>query len=64
MPESNFYAEMPPVQSRNFPGYPARMYKIEMCKNWTEVGYCRYGKKCQYAHGCDELNTLTPMQNS
>ena len=27
------------------------MYKRDMCKNWTEAGFCRYGSKCQYAHG-------------
>ena len=27
------------------------MYKRDMCKNWTEAGFCRYGTKCQYAHG-------------
>ena len=32
-----------------------KKYKREMCKNWTEVGFCRYGLKCQYAHGPDEL---------
>ena len=32
------------------------MYKRDMCKNWTEVGFCRYGTKCQYAHGQDELS--------
>jgi len=21
-------------------------YKTEMCKNWIEVGTCRYGNKC------------------
>ena len=26
-------------------------YKTEMCKNWIEIGTCRYGKKCQFAHG-------------
>ena len=26
-----------------------------MCKNWTESGFCRYGLKCQYAHGAEEL---------
>ena len=23
-----------------------KKYKREMCKNWTEVGFCRYGLKC------------------
>ena len=32
------------------------MYKREMCKNWTEAGFCRYGSKCQYAHGAEELS--------
>ena len=32
------------------------MYKRELCKNWQEVGFCRYGGKCQYAHGIDELS--------
>ena len=32
------------------------MYKRELCKNWTEAGFCRYGNKCQYAHGVDELS--------
>ena len=30
-------------------------YKTELCKNWIEVGVCRYEGKCQFAHGEDEL---------
>ena len=30
-------------------------YKTEMCKNWIETKSCRYGKKCQFAHGYEEL---------
>ena len=26
-----------------------------MCKNWIEIGVCRYGSKCQFAHGQNEL---------
>merc|ERR1712113_896371 len=33
-------------------------YKTEMCKNWIENRTCRYGKKCQFAHGYDELATF------
>ena len=32
------------------------MYKRELCKNWAESGFCRFGEKCQYAHGVDELS--------
>jgi hypothetical protein len=36
-------------------------YKTEMCKNWVESdgSYCRYGDKCQFAHGSLEIK-LTP----
>jgi len=30
-------------------------YKTEMCKNWIETNQCRYGSKCQFAHGKEEL---------
>lgn len=33
----------------------ADKFKTEMCKNWIENNECRYGRKCQYAHGKDEL---------
>lgn len=36
-------------------------FKTEMCKNWIEIGTCRYGNKCQFAHGDQELiNKLAP----
>ena len=30
-------------------------YKQELCKNWSEVGYCRYGQRCRFAHGEADL---------
>jgi hypothetical protein len=30
-------------------------YKCEMCRSWTETGTCRYGPRCQFAHGAEEL---------
>jgi hypothetical protein len=31
-------------------------YKTELCRNWVELkGRCRYGEKCQFAHGEEEL---------
>ncbi len=26
-----------------------------MCKNWREKGNCKYGDKCLFAHGTNEL---------
>ena len=34
----------------------ANRFKTEMCKNWSETGFCRYNKKCQFAHGEHELS--------
>ncbi|TMW60452.1 hypothetical protein Poli38472_000494 [Pythium oligandrum] len=31
------------------------LYKTELCKHFNETGACRYGSKCQFAHGEDEL---------
>lgn len=31
------------------------LYKTEMCKNFQETGMCRYGTKCQFAHGSSEM---------
>jgi len=36
---------------------PAR-YKTELCRQFEEHGSCRYGDKCQFAHGAVELRTL------
>ncbi|XP_004617432.1 mRNA decay activator protein ZFP36 [Sorex araneus] len=30
-------------------------YKTELCRTFSESGRCRYGSKCQFAHGLGEL---------
>jgi hypothetical protein len=35
------------------------LYKTELCRSWEEKGTCRYGAKCQFAHGEDELRKVT-----
>ncbi|KAL0142825.1 CCCH-type zinc finger transcription factor [Mucor lusitanicus] len=34
------------------------LYKTECCRNWEEKGHCRYGKRCRYAHGREELRPI------
>jgi len=34
------------------------LYKTELCRTFLEKGSCRYGTKCQFAHGIDELRTV------
>ncbi|XP_061576282.1 mRNA decay activator protein ZFP36L1 [Cololabis saira] len=33
-------------------------YKTELCRSFTENGLCKYGGKCQFAHGAEELRDL------
>lgn len=33
-------------------------YKTELCKSFTETGVCRYGTKCQFAHGKEEIRPI------
>eukprot|EP01132_Coremiostelium_polycephalum_P006073 gene6073-7565_t len=33
-------------------------YKTELCRSFAETGVCRYGFKCQFAHGKDELRPV------
>ncbi|XP_077567594.1 mRNA decay activator protein ZFP36L1b [Stigmatopora nigra] len=34
-------------------------YKTELCRPFEENGSCKYGAKCQFAHGPHELRSLT-----
>ena len=33
-------------------------YKTELCRPFTETGKCKYGDKCQFSHGTNELRIL------
>ncbi|KAK4528863.1 hypothetical protein GAYE_SCF65G6810 [Galdieria yellowstonensis] len=34
------------------------LYKTELCRSFMETGFCRYGGKCQFAHGTEELRQV------
>eukprot|EP01129_Flabellula_baltica_P005567 TRINITY_DN2029_c0_g1_i2.p1 TRINITY_DN2029_c0_g1~~TRINITY_DN2029_c0_g1_i2.p1 ORF type:complete len:215 (-),score=24.64 TRINITY_DN2029_c0_g1_i2:9-653(-) len=34
------------------------LYKTELCRSWMENQTCRYGSKCQFAHGQAELRPV------
>jgi hypothetical protein len=36
-------------------------YKTELCRPFTETGKCKYGDKCQFSHGTNELRI--PMRH-
>jgi len=34
------------------------LYKTELCRSWVESAMCKYGNKCQFAHGRHELRPV------
>ncbi|CCK68179.1 putative mRNA-binding protein CTH1 KNAG_0A05120 [Huiozyma naganishii CBS 8797] len=40
-----------------------QLYKTELCESFTTKGFCKYGNKCQFAHGLHELNFKTFTNN-
>jgi len=34
------------------------LYKTELCRSFVDTGICRYGHKCQFAHGAHEIRPL------
>ncbi|KAG8755196.1 hypothetical protein FRC14_004278 [Serendipita sp. 396] len=34
------------------------LYKTEICRNWEEKQSCRYGVKCQFAHGTTDVRIV------
>ncbi|XP_075905775.1 uncharacterized protein LOC142903818 [Nelusetta ayraudi] len=50
-PSSNLPPQMQPMASPN-------RYKTELCRGFQETGSCKYGSKCQFAHGEAELRGL------
>ena len=38
-------------------------YKTELCKSFMEENFCKYGNKCRYAHGENELVIKTKNAN-
>ncbi|KAM9853022.1 uncharacterized protein ACBR49_003894 [Aulostomus maculatus] len=50
-PSSALPPQVPPMLSSN-------RYKTELCRGFQETGSCKYGSKCQFAHGEAELRGL------
>ncbi|KAM3829757.1 mRNA decay activator protein ZFP36 [Vipera latastei] len=38
---------------------PSSRYKTELCRTFSESGRCKYGAKCQFAHGAAELRSVS-----
>ncbi|KAG4066728.1 hypothetical protein HA402_012795 [Bradysia odoriphaga] len=46
------------TQSEPLPQANTSRYKTELCRPFEEAGACKYGEKCQFAHGINELRNL------
>ncbi|XP_063708589.1 protein TIS11 [Culicoides brevitarsis] len=46
------------TQSEPLPQLNTSRYKTELCRPYEEAGECKYGDKCQFAHGIQELRNL------
>lgn len=44
--------------NRNMGGIASSRYKTELCHPFEENGVCKYGEKCQFAHGVHELRDM------
>eukprot|EP01017_Pseudomicrothorax_dubius_P027374 TRINITY_DN3145_c0_g1_i1.p1 TRINITY_DN3145_c0_g1~~TRINITY_DN3145_c0_g1_i1.p1 ORF type:complete len:218 (+),score=35.17 TRINITY_DN3145_c0_g1_i1:35-688(+) len=42
-------------EKKKFVSEYKKKYKTELCKNWEFSGTCKWGNKCSYAHGDNEL---------
>lgn len=47
-----------PVHSDSNSKVTSQRYKTELCRSYDETGLCKYGEKCQFAHGYHELRSL------
>ncbi|KAK3859804.1 hypothetical protein Pcinc_034102 [Petrolisthes cinctipes] len=48
-----------PVRGGDGRGANSSRYKTELCRPFEENGFCKYGDKCQFAHGAGELRSLS-----
>uniref|UniRef100_A0A0B8RSN8 mRNA decay activator protein ZFP36 n=1 Tax=Philothamnus irregularis TaxID=1899461 RepID=A0A0B8RSN8_9SAUR len=48
----------PPLKQPGAPA-PSSRYKTELCRTFSESGRCKYGAKCQFAHGSSELRSVS-----
>lgn len=53
-PKSPGSPSSPPPQQQQ----PSSRYKTELCRPYQEHGSCKYGEKCQFAHGQHELRNV------
>ena len=46
------------IKRKNGSPVMSNRYKTELCRPYQETGFCKYGEKCQFAHGTHELRVI------
>lgn len=54
---ANLLSVQPNLQAEQVKSLASR-YKTELCRSFEETGFCKYGEKCQFAHGTNEMKCL------
>lgn len=57
--QQSFSAALPAESEPEEESTTQNLYKTEYCRSFEETGTCRYGLKCQFAHGDAELRPVT-----
>uniref|UniRef100_H3B7I7 mRNA decay activator protein ZFP36 n=1 Tax=Latimeria chalumnae TaxID=7897 RepID=H3B7I7_LATCH len=52
-------AAAPANVPKSLPPIISSRYKTELCRTFEESGTCKYGAKCQFAHGMEELRDVS-----
>ena len=52
-------SEPAPDKSTSAKNVNSSRYKTELCRPFEENGFCKYGEKCQFAHGIQEVRSLS-----
>lgn len=58
VPDRNSNLQQQQQQQQRNTNINSSRYKTELCRPFEESGYCKYGDKCQFAHGSHELRSL------
>ncbi|KAL6945262.1 hypothetical protein ACO0QE_002711 [Hanseniaspora vineae] len=62
-PRSPKHARANPQRKLEINKINKSLYKTELCESFVTTGKCRYGNKCQFAHGLSELKLKDVTDN-
>ena len=55
MPPQQVVAQDPANEKINIKKPVPNKFKTDLCRNWMNTSFCKFGKDCTYAHGDHDL---------